>query len=329
MRRREFLIAASTTGATLASPMQAAYKLSDTENGKSLVAPNGRQVFEYLTKKPPLSTFLANSACCFHPVNTPSGERVTDLAPKDHPHHRGVFLAWHTMEFRQDADFSKFGPMRPTHGFNLNRGDFWGWGQFAPTTGRVIKNREVKLANGSGRSADVEIRNDWEIDGKKYMDEATTVAVREHSGAYVLDLSYKFLPDWDLVLPQAAFGGFCVRARADGESFFADPKGKIALPDPHYSAPDLNWPAAPWYAYSITTSAGKTVGCAVLDHPSNPPSTWHNPRYVWMINPCIVAGKALTAPHGKPFTLRYRVVAFDGAPAPAMLNELSAEWRKS
>jgi len=37
--------------------------------------------------------------------------------------------------------FSPFGPTGPTRGFNINRGDFWGWGQFAPTQGRVIKNR--------------------------------------------------------------------------------------------------------------------------------------------------------------------------------------------
>ena len=32
---------------------------------------------------------------------------TTDMAPGDHHHHRGVFLAWHTAEFWEEADFSK------------------------------------------------------------------------------------------------------------------------------------------------------------------------------------------------------------------------------
>ena len=37
----------------------------------------------------------------------------------------------------------------------------------------------------------------------------------------------------------------------------------------------------------------------MIDHPSNPPSTWHNPRYVWMINPCIVANGPFEVPQGQ------------------------------
>ena len=85
-------------------------------------------MFQYLTRKPENTRLLAASACYFHPLNTPSGERVTDVAPGDHRHHRGVFLAWHSMEFRQKADFSAFGPTGPTRGFNINHGDFRGWG---------------------------------------------------------------------------------------------------------------------------------------------------------------------------------------------------------
>src|SRR5262249_11347289 len=123
-----------------ANSMQGTYRLTPDTNGHSLVSPGGKTVLGYLTSKPAGSNLLARSVCCFHPFNTPAGERVTDFAPKDHPHHRGVFLAWHSMEFRRTADFSTFGPTGPTHGFDINRADFWGWGQFAPVDGRVITN---------------------------------------------------------------------------------------------------------------------------------------------------------------------------------------------
>ena len=305
------------------------YTLVPDDYGMTLKSPNGQVVFTYLTRKPETSNLAANSTCCFHPLNTPAGERLTDLAPGDHHHHRGVFLAWHTMEFREPADFSQFGPLGPTRGFNLNRGDFWGWGQFAPTAGRVITNRSLKLTQADAQRATVEIRNEWLINAKTIMDERTLASVREQSGVYVMDLDYQLTPVCDLLLGHTAFGGFCVRARNDGESWYASPEGRIKLPDPHYSVPELNWPASDWSDYTIQLKNGKTVGVTVLDHPSNPPATWHNPRYVWMINPCIVAQKPVTLPAKQTFHLRYRLIVHDG-PMPAdVVRTLNREWRKA
>jgi hypothetical protein len=281
-----------------------------------------------MTRKPEKTNLKANSVCCFHPLNTPSGQRLTDLAPGDHHHHRGVFLAWHTLEFREQADFSAFGPTGPTRGWNISRGDFWGWGQYAPTDGVVIKNRSVKLAEADADHAAVKIANAWTIRDRVMMDETTDATVREQGGVYVLDLDYQLTPRVDLVLNHTAFGGFCVRARNDGDSCYADPQGKVTLPDPHYSVPELNWPAADWYDYTITLESGKTIGCAVVDHPRNPPSTWHNPRYVWMVNPCIVAKSPVPVKQGSTLRLRYRLIVHDGPTPVDVLDKLAGAYRR-
>ena len=326
--RREFLLA--TSGLALGTKMQnRSYQLAATAAGKSLNAADGRTALTYLTSKPEGSNLRANSACCFHPVNTPSGERLTDLAPGDHVHHRGIFLAWHSIDFRRKADFSKMGPSAPTHGFDIRRADFWGWGEFAPTDQRVIRNRDVRLAKSDAKSAELVIENDWTIRGSRYVDEKTTAVWRDGDGANVLDLTYSLTPDWDMTLNHTAFGGFCVRARNDGEAWYESATGKVTLPDPHYSAADLNWPRADWYAYAIRLANGKTIGCAVVDHPANPATTWHNPRYVWMINPCIVADKPLNVASGRALTLRYRVILFDGPVPVPLVRQLSAEWRRA
>src|SRR3954465_4635651 len=64
-----------------------AYTLVKSAFGWQLKTPDGRLVFEYLSKKSDNSPLTSPSAACFHPVNTPSGEVVTALAPNDHPHH--------------------------------------------------------------------------------------------------------------------------------------------------------------------------------------------------------------------------------------------------
>ncbi|MGB2866062.1 MAG: DUF6807 family protein [Sedimentisphaerales bacterium] len=309
-----------------AGQTKASYSLAPDKHGVVLKAPNGKTVFRYMTKKPKKTNLAASSVCCFHPLNTPSGQRLTDLAPGDHHHHRGVFLAWHTMTFREKADFSVFGPTGPTHGWNINRADFWGWGEFAPVQGRVIQNRNVKLVRADAEEAELEIQNDWIIKGRTMMTEVTLATVREQNGVYIIDLDYQLKPAADLTLDHTAFGGFCVRARNDGDSDYATANGKVNLPDPHYSVPELNWPAEKWYDYTIKLNNSKTIGVGVIDHPDNPPATWHNPRYVWMVNPCIVAAEPLKVSKGKTLNLRYRLVVHDGPTPVELLKKLSSRW---
>jgi hypothetical protein len=266
---------------------------------------------------------------CFHPVNTPTGEPVTALAPDDHPHHRGLYFGWHDSEFRSPVNLDTYGPNKPLRALNITKADFWGWGAFATREGRVIETRDVKLAQADASRASLEIRNDWTVRGRKMLDEVNTAVVTERDGVYVLDMEYRLTPTVEYVLNRASFGGFNVQGRKDGDSWFSSSNGKLDLPDAHYSLPDLNWAPQPWYDFSIRLKAsGKVVGFAVMDHPTNPYTTWHNSSHLWMLNPVITAGGPFTIPGGHTLRLRYRVVVHDGdAPIP-LLEKLSAEWQK-
>jgi len=293
---------------------EAAYTLSRDDTGAVLKAPDGRPVLRYETKKAPDSPLSANSACYFHPLYTPGGLAVTDAAPSDHRHHRGIFLAWYAMHGAKDADF-------------------WGWGQFAPTKGRVIENRSVERRiagnpHADQQKAELAIQNAWMADGAVMLDESLRATVRQQGVATVLDLVYTLTPTADTRLDQSSFGGFSVRSRKDGQFAFIGPEGEVKRPVPHYLKAETDWPAADWYGCTLTLADGKAVGIAVVDHPKNPPALWHNNRGVWFLNPCITAPGPLALKKGEPLVLRYRVVAFDG-PAPAeLIKTLAAEWRK-
>ena len=88
----------------------------------------------------------------------------------------------------------------------------------------------------------------------------------------------------------------------------------------------FNWPAKRWYDYTIKLDNGRTIGVGTIDHPDNPPSTWHNPRYVWMVNPCIVASEPFQVKKDKMLRLRYRLVVHDGPTPTDMLNKLESSW---
>lgn len=302
-----------------------AYTLTPTSEGMQVKTPDGRVVFEYKTKVP--ADVKSPSAAYFDPVNTPSGVRVSNAGPDDHPWHRGIFLGILASEFRTPSDTSKAPPNHLVGAYNIRRADFWAWGLYAPKEGRVIKNQDIRLVGADAKHAQLEIVNEWTIDGKKVLDETNEVNVAERDGVFVIDLAYKLAPVVDYVIDQTAFGGFVFQAQKYGESYYSNASGKVTdLPGPHYSLTDSDWPSEPWYDYTIKLkSDGKTVGAAILDHPMNPPTRWHNT--LWMVNPCTSTFGLQTIHPDKPQVLRYRVVVHDGAPPTDTIQKLSVEWR--
>jgi len=317
MRRRDFIVLGSSAllgGVGLDAGTQArTYSLESDAAGKILRDAAGRVVLGYLTSKPEDVPLAGNSACCIHPFNTLGGARATDVAPPDHRTHRGIFFAWHDMTFTRGAETLK--------------GDFWGWGQFAPIDGRAIVNRDVRLVRADAGSGEVLVQNDWTIANQPVMREETTIRAAHEQGARVLDLTYRFSSDYDVTLNRMAFTGFCFRCRKDGPYAFSDSKGEVTLPNSNATRPETDWPGRDWYSHSVTLPDGKIISSAVIDHPGNPPSMWHGARSVSFLNPCVAAPAAVNIPTGRPLALRYRAVVHDGKFPEGLLDGMAAQWR--
>lgn len=285
------------------------FQIRRTPQSVAIQNPAGQSIVEYQLRRPPESKLSVESACYFHPVTTPKGIVVTEVAPSDHLHHRGIFLAWVEMHGKHDADF-------------------WGWGEHAPKKDRVIINREItdliSNASGSGFRA----VNHWLAETNLVVTEQLRTAVRTEGAANILDLVYSLNAANDLTLSRWAFSGFCVRVRKDGQLQAHGPSGPVTLPNPKHTEPASDWPAAPWYGYTLTLTNGAVAGAAVIDHPENPRSLWHNHRDVRMLNPCMVAPAPVTLKAGVPLVLRYRVVIHDGPTPASLLNTLAKDWKE-
>ena len=284
-----------------------AFRIAKSPGAVSVASPDGRPLFRYMTQKPADSPLTANSACCLHPICTPSGAVVSAFAPADHRHHRGAFLGWYAIRGPKDADF-------------------WGWGQFAPTKDRAIENRSVDAA-ATAADATLTIANDWRAEDMVLIRERLVVRAAVQDGVNLLDLTYTLTPTADLTLDRSAFAGFCFRGRSDGRVAYTDPDGEVKLPDPHHLKPETVWPAKAWYDFSITPADGHTIGAAVVDHPANQTTGWHNHRGVWMLNPCITNAAAVSLAKEKPRTLRYLLVVHDGPAPTALLDRIGGAWR--
>jgi hypothetical protein len=324
--RRQFL------AGSIAAPLFArgvfaaenAFAVEKDAGSITIKSPTGRPVVTYALQPPRGTKLPVESACFFHPLFTPGGRRVTDLAPPDHPHHRGVFLAF--VETHDKAPDGK-----------TIDADFWGWGQPAPIKGRRIVHGEISDVRADTTYAAFRARNFWKADEQTLLTEDVQATVRpapDNAPAHVLDLTYTLTPAGEMTLARWAFSGFCARAIKEGYPKLSavGPAGPIApdkLPNPSHLKPDSDWPDAPWYAYELIADAdGGQCGVAVINHPQNPKTLWHNHRDIRMLNPCIVAPGAMILTPDKPLTLRYRVVAFDGATPAAMLDTLANPPRR-
>ncbi|NLT71914.1 MAG: hypothetical protein GXX91_14660 [Verrucomicrobiaceae bacterium] len=269
----------------------------------------GVPALRYLLEKPADSACTSPSACYFHPLTTPSGLTVTDVAPDDHLHHRGVFLAW--LEVRNDA----------------GEGDFWGWGKHAALENRRLVHRSVEDVESTSDRAAFSAVNSWRAGELTLLEETLRSVTVFREDMRIHDMHYLFAAGTETVLGQHAFSGFSVRLRKDFPIVIHDPSGKIDLPQPSHLKPESNWPDRPWYAFEMTLPSGEKAGVAVLNHPDNPTTTWHNVARIGLINPCIVAPSAVTIPGGDALSLRYRVVTFDGPVPTATLDELAGDMK--
>lgn len=365
MERREFLYVASlgTAVAATAGPLAQAQRQSGSTvsltretDGYTIHAPDGRIVTGYVTRKPAGTDMTAPSVCCFHPLQSPAGERLTVFGA-GHQHYRGVFFGWHTVEFREHIEqpAARGGRGRAAGGAAQGRaggqppqtvspeaeargaspkrgnvliGDYWGWGRYAPLDGRIIRNRDVRLAASDSRSATLEIRNEWTINDQALMDEALTAVVRVASDVNLLELTYRFAPKGvDVVLPEWSFGGFCVSGRSDAESaYYEGPQGRVERGNPSMFDGATSWPDEAWYSRTHVLG-GKTSGYLVANHPSNPRTRWWNPPTTGNIQPSIVTYGEFAIPAGQTLTLRYLVAAYDGALTAERKTQLANEFR--
>jgi Methane oxygenase PmoA len=319
--RRQFL------AASLAAPLVSRsllgqfpqFSIEKNERELTIKSPTNQPVATYVLQPPKNTKLPVDSACFFHPLYTPARKRVTDLAPPDHPHHRGVFLAF--VETHAKTPDGK-----------TIDADFWGWGQPAPIKNRQIAHEALSDLKAGATQASFRAKNLWRADGQTLLIEDLQATVRPAPGetpANILDLTYTLTPLSEMTLAGWAFSGFCARAAKEGYAKLtaAGPDGPIPtekLPNPSHLKPDSDWPDAPWYAYELSSDAGGAqCGLAVVNHAQNPKTLWHNHRDIRMLNPCIVAPGPVTLRPDKPLTLKYQVVAFDGITPTPLLNNLA------
>ena len=233
-----------------------------------------------------------------HPLMSLDGDVLTEDFPADHPHHRGIFWAWHQLLVGQERV-----------------GDGWALEDFVTRVDRV----ESTVAAGSAR---IEATVLWSSlrygGGEPFLEETTAVtAHRVVAGARAIDFEIALralVPDVRIGGSEdpKGYGGFSSRLRMPEGLVFTAREGPV-------TPPELQVEAGPWMDLSAPYGKdGAIGGVTILCHPSLPgfPQPWILRQQRSMQNAVFPGRQAVAVPTDRPLVLRYRLVIHRGAARP-------------
>jgi hypothetical protein len=277
------------------------------------------------------------------PLRTAGGAIVTRHFPmeefpgeiKDHPHHRGMFFShgdvsginfWATEP--PQADASKKGESR--------KGAPKGGGAAPRLERGSMKLEKVVEMKGGGKSGVVKaVFAGMNAAGKPVMKETRTLVFHKDKALRTIDYEILIDPLETLVFRDTKEGTFGIRLAASMQE--DQGKGGVMTNAEGAQTEKSVWgKRSAWVDYCGPVD-GKTVGVAILDHPSNPrhPTYWHSRGYG--LHAANIFGVrdftgdktqdgSLTVEPGKPVRFRYRVVIHEGDTQTAKVAELFKRW---
>ena len=284
-----------------------------SEDSKAVLQYNYKTVFEKDAidtlsankyTRQPNDTFMANPSIYavprsnyIHPLFGLSGELLTRDWSKDHPHHRGIYLAWPEVEFGK-----KLGDL---HALQII---------FARPTGKI------KLINGPDY-AQVEAENIWMW--KDSIPVVREVAIiRAYSSTEhgrIIDLAFRFVAMRDSITlarrETKFYGGLNIRMQTPKfqEIYF-------------YRDSSVTKPARSWSDLSGLFAGSETKsGLLVLQHNKNPdyPGEYiQNPDLSWIQPTFPASGTRYKLAPGKPLILRYRLLVHSGVKPDNVLSAM-------
>lgn len=282
------------------SVAEAEFEFKETEDGV-LISESGQPVLFYQRKTKSLDGKYAR-ANYVHPLYGLDGEVLTEDFPKDHPHHRGIFWAWHYLAVGEK-----------------HLGDGWACKSFSWD----VHNLELLKPKGDQSSVALRAHVHWKSALSKneqgkiapVVNETTTIRVyprEENSRAIDFEIALQALvPDVHLAGSQdvKGYGGFSARIKLPSDLAFRTHEG-IQQPK------RLAVSGGPWMDFTGSFSeTTKPSGIAILCHPSIPgfPQPWIiRKTSKSMQNPVFPGREPVALSTDEPLVLRYRVIIHRG-----------------
>jgi len=284
-----------------------------------IAADTGTPMLSYQMKAAPVpegTPPIFSHGAHIHPVYSPAGRLVTGNHPPDHPHHRGIWMAWTKTHFEgRSPDFwnmgkDKSGKLTGEVRFGELQKQWSG-----PVQAGFISTH-LHLDHTSGAEKKV-LDEKWTL--KTYPDQKTPEAVRR----FDLTSVQKTVGTEPLMLPQYHYGGLGVR----GNRAWDAENAVIMLTSEGDDRKTGDGKSARW-VYIGGQVEGAQTGILILEHPQNfrfPQPLRLNPKNPQLsIAPSQQGDWAIK--QGEEYISRYRFVILDGKPDKARFEGLWEDY---
>jgi hypothetical protein len=276
--------------------------VKDDDAGTLTLKEGSRKVFSFVYRprlQPGVSAEYRRAGY-MHPLYDLSGEPLTQDFPKDHYHHRGIWLSWPWMKYEgKKIQLWHPSPLRQ---------------QFDRWIERKAEADRAVLA----------LRNDWVLDGQTIgWERWRIVAHKAAQGHRSVDLTLTFAATEKPIqlrgkqIARKGYGGLTVRTAqplAKGRLLTSEGSLEGDAVQKRFKWADLSTPQR---------------GLAVFAHPTNanhPPPWLLRNSYGGVLNPEWPGLSTVTLEPGEPVTLRYRLYVHQGQPDAAALREAYRRW---
>lgn len=299
------LLTDNVFSAKLSSP----FKFKKSKQGVELLE-NGKPVFFYQKelKTPDGKSYFNNY---LHPLFSIGGDTLTEEFPADHPHHRGIFWAWHQIYLNDQSI-----------------GDAW----IRENISEDVLDVKTKVKNNS---AQLGLNVLWKSflfqDSKPFVQEYTTILVHQLKNEIrVIDFEIRLRALVQGVSiggsnDEKGYGGFCARIKHPKALIFNSERGSVLS--------GINQiKAGSWIDFSVPYGEqGETDEIIILCHPSTPnyPAPWILRSYEASMQNIVFPGKErVELPVDKPTVLRYRLIIHKGNSVHLDMIKLKTEYEK-
>lgn len=265
------------------------------QNDQGIEIKQGEERVLFYQVKPRSLNGRFTRASYIHPLYSLDGNVLTEDFPEDHPHHHGIYSAWHQIILNDSLI-----------------GDGWTgknvWWEVVDT--KVVQSKKRLL-----------LRSNVLWKSKLHTDDIEPI-VREKLNITVHASRDQFrIVDYDFTLTslkdgikiggshdEKGYGGFSLRFRLPSDIMFLAQGGKV---EPQVTSVD----AGPWmnFAGSFDGPGAERSGVVVLSHPSNPghPQPWILRKEKSMQNPAF-PGRTPVALTADSLRFRYRMIVYKG-----------------
>jgi len=245
-----------------------------------------------------------------HPLYSLDGDTLTEVSPKDHPFHRGIFWAWHQIYVD-----------------TVRAGDSWIMKNVSFNIKSVKTSQNDHLAQ---LNLDVLWKSSVFQNNKPFIEEHTTITVQKSTPKFrLIDFEIRLNPLVSGVFiggseDEKGYGGFSARIKLPDDLIFTSEMGPVT---PQF----LQIEAGQWMDFSASFNETKGVnGLTILCHPSTPNyvAPWILRQQKSMQNIVFPGREKVRLAVDSTIVLRYRMIVHKGRANEIDIPKLQSDYNK-